>query len=221
MQPELFKPGAQFKRSADGKDPTRTPIYCHYGDERFHMLDIPPWGMVLSVELGEVAFVQYFFEIHSRGLPAGTVLGMRWKPEDGKNPHTTTYRMTGQELENVKLRLEDPWILESEGKHVVIEHEIVLPDGTVQIGEPFELGITKRLHWRGMIVGNDLQDRDDLDPSEYPNGLVVHFQPIDNLEGWHPVIQSWSVMAYTDEGMLDSATSIRSSPQPPGQATTS
>ncbi|OLS64859.1 hypothetical protein [Pseudomonas putida] len=215
MQLGQMNHGLQFQYRADGKVPTQTPIYCAFVVEGFYMLNVPPWGNILTVEMAQESSVGYFLEINSLGLPAGTMLGMRWTPQDGIGVHRSTHQMTGEEPSNVRLRLEDNWIIESENKRVLIEQEAVLPDGTVQIGEAISIRVPKRLKWGAMTVGDNQQDFDDLDPSLYPDGIRVHYQPIVNIEEWHPVRLSWSVAAIADGGFITLYKSVQTLPGKP------
>lgn len=202
MHHELLKPGPRFASYKDGKVPTQSKIWVAYIAHGQYMLDVPPVGIVVPVETAEHPAIGYFLEVDSLGLPAGTMLGMRWTPQDGNQVHRITHRLTGEETSNTRLRLEDTWILESEGKSVLIEHEMVLPDGTIQIADPITIKIPTRLVFGGMTVGNDQQQNDLFLPDEYPNGVVIHYEPIEHIQEWHTVRHIWSVLGHTEVGTV-------------------
>lgn len=182
--------GLQQPYSRGTATPTQSPIQCRYWDLHFHMLDIPPWGIILPVETGDTGPVGFYLEIRSLGLPAGTVLGMRWTPRGGSGTHRVTETLTGNETTHSYLRLEDAWLLDAEGQSVLIEHEIALPDGSVTVGTPVTVQVPHRVAFGTMTI-DGLDEGSLLDPSDFPNGIAVHYTPIGNIRDYHNVSFTW------------------------------
>lgn len=51
-----------------------------YGDYDSDMYEIPGWGFIIPVESAVNDYEQLYLDFATRGLPAGTMLGMRWTP---------------------------------------------------------------------------------------------------------------------------------------------
>jgi len=208
--------GLQQPYSRGTAQPTESPIYCLYWDLRLYMLDVPPWGIILPAEIAEAGPVGFFLEIKSLGLPAGTVLGMRWTPENGNHVHRITHRLTGDETSHTHLSLEDQWLLEAEGQSVLIEHEIVLPDGSITVGQPVTVKVASRLAFGKMTI-DGLEEGSLLDPADYPDGIRVHYQPIDNIREYHNVSFTWNAIGVLGNAHGLISTTHFSSPGNPGE----
>ena len=182
-------PGTQGTRI-----PGQSRLHCQYVDSHFNLFDVPPWGIILPREVGEPAApVRFSLETETLGLPAGTMVGMRWTPASGHPIHQTSLRLDGNEQRNALLPIDKAWLQEAEGQAVLLEHEIVLPDGTIRIGEAVTVHVARRLVFDKSTVG-DLQPGDVLDPDRYPDGLQVTYGAIEHIREYHEVYLSWAVM---------------------------
>ena len=168
-------------------------IRYHWFGEPNYLVDVPPWGLILPVEISESPQVVFTAEFVTAGLPEGTMLGVRWTPAGGRPVHTVTLRLSGSSTINAQVSIEDAWLLESEGQQVLIEHELVLPDGTVRVGAPLTVQVGKRVLFDSMIV-EGLKDGDVLHPDRFPDGITVNYTPIVNIAGYHTVALGWEVL---------------------------
>ncbi|MEE1921168.1 hypothetical protein V0R50_04560 [Pseudomonas sp. 148P] len=208
--------GLQQPHSQGTAAATQSRIHCVYWLSEFYMLDVAPWGIILPLDVIGEGLVSFSLEIASLGLPAGTVLGMRWTPESGNDTHLETYHMTGDEPANVRLRLKSPWLWEAEGQRVLIEHEIVQPDGSVTIGEPVTVQVANELVFGKMTV-DGLREGSVLDPKDYPDGIRVHYTPIDNIRDYQRVSFLWSALGIREGMQYTLANIVFSSPGKPGE----
>ncbi|MDU9390444.1 hypothetical protein [Pseudomonas sp. zfem002] len=178
--------------SRDERTATLSPIYCDYFYTAFNLFDVPPWGIILPVDVAHSGAVKFALEIQTMGLPSGTMLGMRWTPADGKNIHRATAQLNGDETSNALMAINDDWLLEAEDQDVLIEHEISLPDGTVTIGDPVKVHVAKRVVF-GSVQFDSLQPGEVIDPDLFPDGVSFSYNPIGNIREYHTVGASWSV----------------------------
>jgi len=179
----------------------QTPRVRYYWfEEPNYLVDVPPWGLILAVEMSEIPQVSFTCEFPTAGLPGGTILGMRWTPTGDAPAHTVSLRLSGNGNSNAELTLEDAWLAEAEGQQVLIEHELVLPDGTVRIGSTVIVHVSKRVVFITMTV-EGLNDGDILDPDLFPNGITVNYSPITNIAGYHTVALGWEVIGVTGSGL--------------------
>lgn len=172
--------------------------YCWFIDP-YYLTPVAPWGLIIPTEGGEAQPIRFSAEFQTAGLPEGTMLGMRWTPADGRNIHTSSIRLSGSTTVDAELPLEDGWIVEAEGQDVLIEHEVVLLDGSVRVGQPLTLHVAKKLAFGTMTV-HGLKDGDMLFPDRFPDGIQVSYTPIANVQGFHLVSHTWQVIGVRGNG---------------------
>ncbi len=166
-----------------------------YGDYDSDMYEIPGWGFIIPVESAVNDYEQLYLDFATRGLPAGTMLGMRWTPASGNGVHRITRRLDGNEIANLQIPVDQAWLPEATGQHVLVEYEIVLPDGKTIMGESVSIWVSRQLAFSSMTV-EGLEEGEPLDPARFPDGIRVNYGPIDNIEEYHDVVLAWRVWGF-------------------------
>ncbi|MFD2642303.1 hypothetical protein [Pseudomonas japonica] len=180
--------------------PFQTRVWCQYVNYHIDMIEMAPWGLILPEETVQAGFPK-MIEIETLGMPANSKLLLRWTPHDGSNPRTLDFTLFGDGQVNTSLRIPDSWLREDVGKDVLVECEVTLPDGRVEVGRSFNAHLAKALVDGEMIVA-DLKHGDTLKPEDYPDGLTVRIDPIENIRDYHPVVFEFQVDAILQGGSL-------------------
>ncbi|MFJ4372020.1 hypothetical protein ACIP1T_05310 [Pseudomonas japonica] len=198
MKTDISQQGFLQRSAQAARLPTESRIHCRFFTQSFYMLDVPPWGIILPVEVANEPNIRFSLEVESIGLPKGTMLGMRWTPSDGNNSHRATLALNGDENRHALLPIDNGWLQEAESQHVLIEHEIMLPDGTVTIGAPVTVLVSRKLVFGEMTL-DGLEHLDILDPALYPNGIHARYTPIEHIADYHRVTLLWGVYGVKPE----------------------
>ncbi|MFD2642304.1 hypothetical protein [Pseudomonas japonica] len=180
--------------------PFQTRVWCQYFATRIDLIEVAPWGLILPAETLQANF-PYLIEIETLGMPANSKLLLRWTPHDGSTPRTLDVILPGDGQVNTSLKIPDDWLIEDVGKDVLVECEVTLPDGRVEVGRSFDAHLAKALVGGALTVA-DLKNGDTLKPEDYPGGLAVRIDPIGNIQDRHPVLFELLIEAVTQSGSL-------------------
>lgn len=216
--PQALSNGGSLRArlEAHSKTAFQMHVSCDRPEGRFDIMDVAPWGTVMPLDALEYpGWIFYDVEIETQGMPAGTVLGMRWSPEDGNNVHILIHTLDGSGSATTRLRVQDHWLLEAQGQYVLIESEVSLPDGSVQIGRSFKAYVSRQMVY-GNIDYPDLIHYGELDPDKFPEGIRCNIQPIVNILPYHTIIIRWMILGIIggldDEIVIEWETSLPAAP---------
>lgn len=197
--------------------PFHTRLGCDYFGVRFDVVDVPPWGIILPGEtIDYPRSILWDVVVDTRGMPAGTVIAVRWKPSGEGPEHTLKRTLEGNE-DSTRINVYWSIIEEAYEQSVLVQVEALPPDGNPFPGDSFELRMTSKLE-PGTLQLGELSDGDILDPGKYPDGISGRIDPIGNLAGFNDLTLEWEVVGLLPGAGLETLYEWTSElPAAPGQ----
>ncbi len=172
-------------------------LNCRFFDESFDMIDVQPWGMIVPGEsVDHPRSIFFDVVVDTQGMPAGTLLAVRWSTADGNHVYTLKRTVSENGDVNPPLTLHWSWFEEALGQNVTIAADAVPPDENGYPGKRFEFHVKNRLV-PGEIRLADLSPDGILDPHNYPNGLQGFMDPIENVDVYNTLTVEWRVLGIT------------------------